>query len=122
MLHGTLSAIWWFGQPGVQINEIQAGKLTSCGQVPIAAQDQAATTSPSHTPARATARRADLIQFKRRVASEFGEAVRCPLLRADSVVDEKKAVGIVFLFDFGEASVIGAPVSMFEGGFKEVAF
>ena len=71
---------------------------------------------------KATAWRAGPLRLKRRVDSEFGEAVRCPLLRADSVVDEKDAVGIVFLFDFGEASVIVAPVSMFEGGFKEVAF
>ena len=35
---------------------------------------------------------------------------------------EEEAVWVVFLFDFGEAGVVGAPVGMLEVGLEEVAF
>jgi hypothetical protein len=37
-------------------------------------------------------------------------------------VYEEEAVWVVFLFDFGEAGVVGAPVGMLEVGLEEVAF
>src|SRR5271156_5638356 len=37
-------------------------------------------------------------------------------------MDEKEAVGVVFLFDLGEAGVVGAPVGMLKVGLEEVAF
>jgi hypothetical protein len=36
-------------------------------------------------------------------------------------VDEEEAVRIIFLFDFGEAGVICAPVGMLEVGLEEIA-
>ena len=38
------------------------------------------------------------------------------------MVDEEEAVGIVFLFDLGEAGVVCAPVGMLKVGLEEVAF
>src|SRR5271156_790566 len=37
-------------------------------------------------------------------------------------MDEKEAVGVVFLFDLGEAGVVGAPVGMLKVGLEEVTF
>jgi hypothetical protein len=37
-------------------------------------------------------------------------------------VDEEEAIGLVFLLDFGEAGVVGAPVGMLKVRLEEVAF
>ena len=53
---------------------------------------------------------------------EPGKAVGAPLFRADSVVHEEEAVGVVFLFEFGKTGVVGTPVGLLKVGLEEVAF
>src|ERR1017187_10209606 len=49
------------------------------------------------------------------------EAVRAPLLRADSIVDEEQPVRVVFSFDFSQARVISSPVRLLPSLLEVVA-
>src|SRR5271170_7829783 len=52
--------------------------------------------------------------------SELSETILAPLFGADSVVDEKKAVRIVSLFDFDEPGGVVTPVGVLKIGIEVV--
>src|SRR5713101_3623204 len=53
--------------------------------------------------------------------SQLREAVRAPLFRANSIMDEEQAVRIVFSFDFSEARVAAPPVRMLPSVLEKIA-
>src|SRR5581483_5756955 len=57
-----------------------------------------------------------------RSGSELREAVRTPLFRADSIVDEEQPVRIVFPLDFSEARVVASPIRMLPFLLEVIAF
>src|SRR5215510_11341894 len=61
------------------------------------------------------------MQAERR-GSQLGEAVRAPLFRANSVVDEEQPARIVFSFDCGESSVVAPPVRVLKSLLEVIAF
>src|SRR5215213_6308766 len=58
---------------------------------------------------------------RRLQGSEFREAVRAPLFRADAVVDDEQPVRFVLSLDVCETSVIAAPIRLLPSRFEVVA-
>src|ERR1700741_4839648 len=54
-------------------------------------------------------------------SSQLREAVRAPLFRADSIVDEEQPVGIVLSLDFSEARVVISPVHLLPSFLEVIA-
>src|SRR6185369_10627847 len=57
-----------------------------------------------------------------RSGSELREAVRAPLFRANSMVDEEQPVRIVFSLDCSEARVIAPPIRLLPCLLEVIAF